>query len=186
MQVAPPHAPSLLLFLGLGEPLHSEHMPLSPCDPSSLPGRLPYSHPSSPHLPVRCNSGLCSCGWWPYLSSAGAPCWAEGPWTSFSCERILENGNSGCLRISNPNMTGHPAPWWLLMSLPAGLESKDDFLPLSWNPLPSTTVGSSPPPYLLCWEGRHFGGAIRAVGSHRPGGSTVTSSRKASKAARRS
>ena len=57
-------------------------------------------------------------------------------------------------------------------------------LPQHWKDLYG--MMTTPPRYLLCSEGRHLGGGIRAVGSHRPGGSTVTSSRKASRAARRS
>lgn len=43
-----------------------------------------------------------------------------------------------------------------------------------------------PPAHLLCGDGRQLGGGIRALGSHFPGGSTVSSSRNASIPAMRS
>ena len=47
-------------------------------------------------------------------------------------------------------------------------------------------AGALPPAYLLCGDGRQLVGGIRALGSHFPGGSTVSSSRNTSIPAMRS
>lgn len=87
IQVSTPHAP---LPTTAPEPLSVSTHLYAPGTPSPAPYTDPYSYPSSPHLPIRCNSGLGACGGWPCLSSARDPRRAEGPLTSCICEGSLK------------------------------------------------------------------------------------------------
>lgn len=128
--------------------------------------------------PVWCSSSL-------IISDSGAePLGMEGIFL-FSCGHEIETTKCKRLKKEQQHRPVNPvAPGWLL----AVIKPTTFWIPLLSHNHYSTTA---PTPYLdsqamITWDGTLLGGSIRIVGSHSPGGSTVTWSKNSSMPDRRS